>query len=697
MSGGAQFTFTFGLMPVKQKPHDATLRDDTSVSGTPQGLSNSKQEARDDQENIIAEDKVGLALYPYAPSIQPISTPEARTRLDIYNYRQAILCTSEHNTFTIVAGPPGVGKSTQIPQYIYEAGKLEGTHKMVCVHQTESMARAVADQVCMELCTKLGSVVGFQGKCEDFVSKDTKIIFTSVDVFFWQLTSVNLNVSKLSVVLLEDLHLPSYEMIMCLSLLKRMINYAHRRDLKVILTSNRADVDDLVGYLGNKPPNVEVVSLDRVAQPVTVACLSDTVPDCVDAAFDTLEYLLKTEQKVLGDILVFLPSRYEIEMLAERISTDLVLSYKCEALRLYEGCKESNRAVFAGTSRKHNSRPVVVLTTNVATYDFPIHSISIVIDSGYKLQACDDFSDGFIRTKNEVVPISEVEMEQRISCAGLSGKPGRAFLLYPGSDKTVMPPEPILETQSFLFLTPFAKEIFYSQTCTGLKIVDFYFDNLTNPTKNRVELETQYLVSIGALNDQLRPTPLFEFMSAFPAYIKPEYRNCLYVACNSYPECASNVVSLIASLIVMNNITNALEETELLQLQSNRNAYGDLFSFMFSVSTAPSLFRKYSSVRDRLASYLKQLNCPLKEVALEEMKTDLVIKCFKETFKGNIASRAGDLDFFYLGNDKNNKIFIHPESCLNNMPKEKQIQMVLFDHLVRIGPCLYMKINTVLE
>jgi HrpA-like RNA helicase len=54
---------------------------------------------------------------------------DQRRRLPIYAHRSEILYLVEHHATTVIVGETGSGKTTQIPQYLIEAGET----RIVCL------------------------------------------------------------------------------------------------------------------------------------------------------------------------------------------------------------------------------------------------------------------------------------------------------------------------------------------------------------------------------------------------------------------------------------------------------------------------------------------------------------------------------------------------------------------------------------
>ena len=73
----------------------------------------------------------------------------------------------------IVEGETGSGKTTQIPQYLYEAGYCKDSEKVGCTQPCRVAAMSVAAHVSEEMGMKLGNEVGFSIRFEDWTSERT--------------------------------------------------------------------------------------------------------------------------------------------------------------------------------------------------------------------------------------------------------------------------------------------------------------------------------------------------------------------------------------------------------------------------------------------------------------------------------------------------------------------------------------------
>uniref|UniRef100_A0A0D3EL13 Helicase C-terminal domain-containing protein n=1 Tax=Oryza barthii TaxID=65489 RepID=A0A0D3EL13_9ORYZ len=87
---------------------------------------------------IVEDEEGGVLFLPTSTSSSSssgfgyASLERQRQRLPVYKYRKAILYLVERHATTIVVGETGSGKSTQIPQYLKEAGWAEGGRLIGC-------------------------------------------------------------------------------------------------------------------------------------------------------------------------------------------------------------------------------------------------------------------------------------------------------------------------------------------------------------------------------------------------------------------------------------------------------------------------------------------------------------------------------------------------------------------------------------
>lgn len=77
----------------------------------------------------------------------------------------------------IIEGETGSGKTTQIPQYLVEAGYTKDKKKIGCTQPRRVAAMSVAARVAEEMGVKLGNEVGYSIRFEDCTSGKSSISF----------------------------------------------------------------------------------------------------------------------------------------------------------------------------------------------------------------------------------------------------------------------------------------------------------------------------------------------------------------------------------------------------------------------------------------------------------------------------------------------------------------------------------------
>ncbi len=101
------------------------------------------------------------------------SIEETRKSLPIYQFREEILQAIHDHQVLIVVAETGSGKTTQLPQYLHEAGYTAGGMKVGCTQPRRVAAMSVAARVAEEMGTKVGYEVGYSIRFEDATSDKT--------------------------------------------------------------------------------------------------------------------------------------------------------------------------------------------------------------------------------------------------------------------------------------------------------------------------------------------------------------------------------------------------------------------------------------------------------------------------------------------------------------------------------------------
>jgi len=97
-----------------------------------------------------------ITLYVYL-IVQTIQ--EVRQTLPIYSFREELLQAIQNHRVLIIVGETGSGKTTQLPQYLVEAGFTKDGRKVGCTQPRRVAAMSVAARVADEMGVRLGHEV----------------------------------------------------------------------------------------------------------------------------------------------------------------------------------------------------------------------------------------------------------------------------------------------------------------------------------------------------------------------------------------------------------------------------------------------------------------------------------------------------------------------------------------------------------
>jgi ATP-dependent RNA helicase DHX37/DHR1 len=87
---------------------------------------------------------------------------QSRLELPIIKYEQELMDCINHSLVTIISGETGSGKSTQIPQFIYEYGYTKTFGHIAITQPRRLAAVALSNRVAVELNLNFGKDVGYQ-------------------------------------------------------------------------------------------------------------------------------------------------------------------------------------------------------------------------------------------------------------------------------------------------------------------------------------------------------------------------------------------------------------------------------------------------------------------------------------------------------------------------------------------------------
>jgi ATP-dependent helicase HrpB len=337
----------------------------------------------------------------------------------------------------ILKAPTGSGKSTQVPQWVMDWQREQKKPLRVVVLQPRRMAaRWLANRVAKECCSVLGKKVGYQIKGEHRVGAETELVFVTEGLLLRQMMQ-DPCLKNIGCVILDEFHERHVDGDVCLSWL-RAVQKTERPDLKLIVMSATLEEGSLKEFLGQ----TEVIESAGRMYPVEIryqsalAAVQHQAEPIWEQAKRAAESLLQ-QKAVDGDVLIFMPGRYEIfKTMTALQQVRGIDTQQLFALHGEMSPAEQDKVMQVG------EQPKWIVSTNVAETSLTIPGVTTVIDSGLVRRAVMDVGRG-INTLH-IEKISRASADQRAGRAGRV-QAGRAIRLWSEREHYIRPTAEIAE------------------------------------------------------------------------------------------------------------------------------------------------------------------------------------------------------------------------------------------------------------
>lgn len=452
-----------------------------------------------------------------------------------------------YNDICIISGETGSGKTTQLPQFLYEAGyTLDG--RVIGITEPRrvaavSMSRRVAHELNLN-----DEEVGYQIRFSGNVSPKTVVKFMTDGVLLRECQQ-DFALKKYSVLIIDEAHERSVFSDILIGLLSRIVPLRAKQGnpLKLIIMSatlRLGDFTDNPALFRRPPPTIKI---DARQFPVSVRFERITKEDYIDEAVKKIRSVHRQDVSTRGGILVFVTGKREIEILLNKLKDESTLY--CLGLHALLPI-EKQRKVFEAPPK--GSR-LCVIATNVAETSITIPNIKYVIDTGKEKKKVYDPFTGVCRFV--ITWIAKSSAEQRMGRAGRMG-PGFCYRLYSSAVYTNDMPD---HAEPQILQRPVEDVLLQMKTMNIDNVVNFPFP--TRPSIEALVLAEKKLTILGALDDSAlrtakpseinkleyasRPTVLGKAMSRFAISAR-----CAKMIVLSPPELVPIIVSLVAALTV---------------------------------------------------------------------------------------------------------------------------------------------------
>jgi ATP-dependent RNA helicase DHX8/PRP22 len=595
---------------------------------------------------------------------------EQRESLPVFKFREQLLDAVDKNQLLIVVGDTGSGKTTQLTQYLAEAG-FASSGIIGCTQPRRVAAMSVAKRVSEEVGCRLGAQVGYCIRFEDCTGPETNIKYMT-DGMLQREVLLDPDLKRYSVIMLDEAHERTIATDVLFGLLKKTIK--SRPDLKIIITSATLDADKFSEYFNQCP----IFHIPGRTFPVEIMYSMEPESDYLDAALITVMQIHLTEPP--GDILLFLTGKDEIdtscEILYERMKALGPSVPELLILPAYSALPSELQSKIFDPAPPGSRK--VVIATNLAETSITIDYIYYVIDPGFVKQNAYDPKLGM--DSLVVTPISQAQAKQRAGRAGRTG-PGKCFRLYTESAfQSEMLPTSVPEIQRQNLTTTILQ-------LKAMGINDLlHFDFMDPPPTNTMLTALEELYALSALDDEGLLTRLGRKMADFP--MAPTLAKTLIASVDL--ECSDEILSIVAMLEVQTVFYRPKEKQQRADQKKAKfhDPHGDHLTLLNvyngwkqSKFSNPWCFENFIQARQmRRAQDVRQ-----QLVGIMERYRHRIISCGRNTMKIRQALCAGffrnaarkDPQEGYKTLIEGTPVYMHPNSALFGKPAEHVIYHTL--------------------
>eukprot|EP00898_Chlorokybus_atmophyticus_P003156 jgi/Chlat1/3841/Chrsp26S04064 len=598
---------------------------------------------------------------------------EKRKGLPVWQQRSEFLTMLAQCQTLVLMGETGSGKTTQIPQFVVEAGYTRGKKLVACTQPRRVAAMSVSRRVAEEMDVQLGEEVGYSIRFEDVSGPKTVLKYLTDGMLLREAMADPL-LERYSVIILDEAHERTLSTDVLFGLIKEVIK--QRPSLKLVVMSATLEAEKFQQYFRDAP----LMKVPGRLHPVEIFYTQEPERDYLEAAIRTCVQIHTCESP--GDILLFLTGEEEIEDACKKISRevhnlgDSVGEVKVVPLYSTLPPAMQQKIFDAAPPARPGGGPAgrkVVVSTNIAETSLTIDGIVYVIDPGFAKQKV---YNPRIRVESLLVsPISKASAHQRAGRAGRT-QPGKCYRLYTeasfGRDLQEQTYPEILRSNLGSVVLQLKK----------LGIDDLvHFDFMDPPAPETLMRALELLNYLGALDDEGNLTKLGEIMSDFP--LDPQLAKML--AASPDFKCSNEILSVTAMLSVPQVFVRPREaqkaadeakarfshiDGDHLTLLNVYHAYkqnNDDPQWCYSNFINSRALKSADNVRQQLVRIMARFG--MKMVSTEFTSKEYYVNIRKAIVAGffmQVAHRERQGN--YLTVKDNQSVALHPSACLDHKP-----------------------------
>ncbi|ORZ33421.1 P-loop containing nucleoside triphosphate hydrolase protein [Catenaria anguillulae PL171] len=247
--------------------------------------------------NTMNEDAKGQEVPVIDPAVaKAMSIQQVRQSLPVFQYRQLLLDALQEHQIIIIVGETGSGKTTQLPQYLHEAGFTKDGKKIGCTQPRRVAAMSVAARVAEEMNVKLGYEVGYSIRFEDCTSDKTVIKYMTDGMLLREFMTEP-DLASYACLMIDEAHERTLHTDVLLGLIKDIARF--RPDLKLLISSATMDAQKFSDYFDFAP----ILYVEGRKFPVDIYYTKAPEADYLQACVATVMQIHITQGP--GDILLY--------------------------------------------------------------------------------------------------------------------------------------------------------------------------------------------------------------------------------------------------------------------------------------------------------------------------------------------------------------------------------------------------------
>lgn len=715
---------------IKQDYNNDFIKDSKNESQV-QYQNISKNNSKTEFINVLdSKDSKDVIRFIYNPN-RHFTFSRQRKLLPIFEYKLPFLYLVKTKRIVIVTGVTGSGKSTQIPQYLFENGFCSHQWNVCCALPRRISAISIAERVAQEMGSQIGELVGYHVPL-DLKGNDstTKIWYMTDEILIREMMNDPL-LCKYSVIIIDEIHERTVSTDLLLGLMCKVLK--KRNDLRLIICSATLDVENIRNFfeqasksndstfnrsfnLINNPSltssnpitsfnrteisntNKEfdstfkhagdltgVLSIQRPHhEQVEIYYTKEPVENYIIAA---LKLFLEIHVKapIHESVLIFFPTSDNIENFIELVERENI-NQSIWALPLHGSLTfRQQQTIFENPPE--NMRKVIV-STSIAESALTIPSIQYVIDSGFTmLRYYDPIED---RQCYSIDTISKASAIQRAGRAGRDNKNqklnentiyshanvGKCFRLYTQKDYDKLPEKTIPE----ILRSDLTLFILQLKAIGVDNIVKFNF--LSPPPSALLIRALEKLYALGTLDDYAKLVyPLGYHLVEFP--IDPRLSKLLFqgvkLGCTKEMLTISAILSspsMFLNVKISSEKFNKIKE-KFTVAEGDPISYLNIYNSFIKQNNQMKWCQDHClnfNVLNQIMRLRNDLEHHLRSIRISITSTDevsILQKCIISGLFENAAQRTEDgksYSLIKLGSNSTGELLIHPQSYLYKFP-----------------------------